>query len=190
MNIPIDISHVKLKTKRTILRSWKYSDLYDFYQYAKMEEIGKMAGWKPHESPEETAIVLKDFIDKKNTFAIEIENKVVGSIGIEKYEENLFPEFSSYKCREIGYALSKEMWGQGIMPEVLNEVVRYLFQEKQLDVIICGHFLSNLQSKRVQEKCGFMPYKLIPYQTQIGTIEDSISNVLYYSEWIKMVKSC
>ena len=35
MNAEIDISQVTLQTDRLILRSWKESDLEDFYEYAK-----------------------------------------------------------------------------------------------------------------------------------------------------------
>ena len=44
MNIKIDISNVILKTDRLILRPWRLTDLDDFYEYAKVEGVGQMAG--------------------------------------------------------------------------------------------------------------------------------------------------
>ena len=38
MNIKVDISNVVLKTQRLTLRSFRYEDLDDFYDYAKVEE--------------------------------------------------------------------------------------------------------------------------------------------------------
>lgn len=84
-----------------------------------------MAGWKPHESKEESKIILDMFISHKKTFALEYQGKVIGSVGIEKYNETHFPEFKNKKCREIGYVLSKEYWGQGLMPEALKEVISF-----------------------------------------------------------------
>lgn len=50
MNIPIDITQVTLKTDRLLLRPWRMSDLEDFYEYARVDGVGQMAGWAPHES--------------------------------------------------------------------------------------------------------------------------------------------
>ena len=155
MNADIDISNTTLKTARLTLRPWRLSDLDDFYEYAKVDGVGQMAGWTPHKNKEESLDILTKFIEHKKVFALEYSRKVIGSLGIEKYNEEKFPEFADQKCREIGYVLSKDNWGRGLMPEAVNEVIRYLFEEVGLDVIFCGHFLSNLQSARVQEKCGF-----------------------------------
>ena len=48
MNAKIDISNVILKTNRLILRPWRLEDLDDFYEYASVEGVGEMAGWKHH----------------------------------------------------------------------------------------------------------------------------------------------
>ena len=93
MNAEIDISQVTLQTDRLILRPWKESDLEDFYEYAKVDGVGQMAGWLPHRDREESAKILQLFIGEKKTFAIEYGEKVIGSLGIELYDEKKFPEF-------------------------------------------------------------------------------------------------
>ncbi len=185
MNSPIDISHVYLKTQRLLLRPWKQADLDDFFEYASVDGVGQMAGWRPHENREESQRILDSFINGKKTFALEYQGKVIGSLGIEKYNEDRFPEFSDRSCREIGYVLSKEYWGRGLMPEAVNEVIRYLFEERKLDVIFCGHFLQNHQSASVQEKCGFRHYSFGKYETKMGTIEEDEVTVLYREDWEK-----
>ena len=85
MNKTIDISAVTLKTDRLTLRPWRQSDLEDFYEYAKVDGVGQMAGWLPHESREVTQSVLNSFIEHKKTFALEFAGKVIGSLGIETY---------------------------------------------------------------------------------------------------------
>lgn len=184
MNQHIDISEVILKTDRLTLRPWRLEDLDDFFAYASVDGVGQMAGWAPHESKETSQIILNDFIKGKKTFALVHKNKVIGSLGIEKYDEEKFPEFSDLKCREIGYVLSKKYWGKGLMPEAVKEVIRYLFQERGLDVIFCGHFVRNKQSAIVQEKCGFKFYKKGTYKTSMGIVEDDITNILKKEEWI------
>lgn len=184
MNTEIDISSVTLYTDRLILRPWRVTDLDDFYEYASVDGVGQMAGWKPHEDKNESRKILDSFIEHKKTFALEYQGKVIGSLGIEKYNEERYPEYKEKKCREIGYVLSKDYWGMGLMPEAVKEVIRYLFQDVGLDVIFCGHFLSNGQSARVQEKCGFRHYAYGTFKTRMGTIEEEEVNLLTKKEWI------
>lgn len=191
MNPEIDISNVILKTERLLIRPWRQSDLDDFYSYASVDGVGQMAGWKPHKSKEESKIILDMFISHKKTFALEYQGKVIGSVGIEKYNETHFPEFENKKCREIGYVLSKEYWGQGLMPEALKEVIRFLFENANLDVIFCGHFLWNEQSHRVQEKSGFKHYAFDTYETAFGTTEENEVNILKREDWVlQQISAC
>jgi len=183
MNVPIDITQVTLKTDRLNLRPWKLSDVDDLYEYARVDGVGQMAGGSAHKSVEESRTILEKFISGKKVFALEHEGKVIGSLGIERYNEDEFPEFAGIKCREIGYVLSKSYWGQGLMPEAVSEVIRYLFEDLGLDAIFCGHFLKNAQSARVQEKCGFKYYSTIDYQTRMGTVEETEVNILYRKDW-------
>jgi len=179
MNSPIDISSVLLKTQRLTLRPWRETDLEDFYEYARMDGVGQMAGWLPHKTIEESREVLKMFIDGKRVFAIEKDDKVIGSVGIEEYSEENYPEFESLRGREIGYALSRPYWGQGIMPEAVQAVIEWLFDEVGLDFVIAGHFDWNRQSARVIEKCGFRYAKTMKYETRYDTVENSREYVLY-----------
>ncbi len=186
MNKEIDISNLTLTTSRLILRPWKLSDLDDFYEYASVDGVGQMAGWLPHENKEVSVRILKDFIEGKKTFALVYQNKVIGSLGIEKYNEAELKEFDPLFARELGFVLSKDYWGKGLMSEAVQEVVRYLFEDEGLDVIFCGHFVSNHQSKRVQEKNGFHFYKKILFTTRFNTVEETNLNLLYREEWMKM----
>lgn len=179
MNPEIDITKVVLRTKRLILRSWKESDLEDLYEYASVPGVGESAGWVHHDSMEESKRVLKMFMDGKYTFALECEGKVIGSLGIDPYNEKLFPEMEPFKCREIGYVLSKDYWGQGLMTEAVKEVLQYLFETENLDAVLCSHYLKNTRSARVQEKCGFRHLKNFTGKTLYGTKEPSEMNVLF-----------
>ncbi|GHU51796.1 alanine acetyltransferase [Clostridia bacterium] len=143
-----------------------------------------MARWMPHQSEEESLKILKGFIEGKKTFALEHNGKAIGSLGIEEYNEKAVPEFDDMVCREIGYVISKAYWGQGLMPEAVNEVIKYLFEDVCLDAIFCGNFLQNNQSARVKEKCGFTFCKIIEHETRYGTTEDSNYSCLRRTDWI------
>lgn len=180
MNIPIDISDVVLFTERLILRPWRESDLQDFYEYASVDGVGQMAGWNPHRSPEETRMILRSFISGKRIFALEYQGKVIGSLGIEEYNENQYPELAHLRGREIGYVLSKDYWGRGLMPEAVKAVISYLFQRVGADFILVGHFDHNLQSRRVIEKSGFQYIRTTPFETHYDTVENSLDYILYH----------
>ena len=181
MNAPIDISGVTLTTERLTLRPWRESDLNDFYEYARVDGVGQMAGWLPHKSIDESREILAMFIREKKTFALEYQGKAIGSLGIENYDESHHsePDIREKRGREIGYVLSKDYWGRGLMPEAVKAVIRWLFDDVKLDFIIVGHFPHNDRSRRVIEKCGFQYVKDIPFETQSGRREDSREYILY-----------
>ena len=137
MNVKIDISQARIKTKRMILRPWQPDDLQDFYEYASVDGVGQMAGWLPHKNIEESERILNMFIRERKTFALEFNGKVIGSLGIEEYDEGALPEFADKRGREIGYVLSKEYWGMGLMPEAVNAVIDYLFEQVGVDFLVC-----------------------------------------------------
>ena len=139
-----------------------------------------MAGWHHHEDKDESLIILSRFLESDKTFAIVLKEngKVIGSLGVEEYgDEDKLDEFKDYKGREIGFVLSKDYWGKGIMKESVDKVCEFLFDEIGLDFLICGHFEWNTQSRRVQEKCGFKPYRKLMLKTNMGTKEPGILNL-------------
>ena len=181
MNAEFKINNKIIETKRLILRAFTLKDLDDFYEYASVEGVGERAGWTHHKSKQESQEILKRFIAEDKTFAICLkkDGKVIGSLGVEKYglEESL-TEFNGYLGREIGYVLAKPCWGKGIMTEAVTAVIEYLFKEIDLDFLICGYYDFNAQSKRVQEKCGFKPYRKLVMDTRMGTKEPGVLNLL------------
>lgn len=183
MNKTIDISEVVLATPRLVLRPWSASDLQDLYAYAHMDGVGQMAGWKPHADLEESRKILGCFMTGKKTFALEHQGKVIGSLGVEEYNEEHHPELDALWGREIGYVLSRDHWGKGLMPEAVRAVIGYLFDTVGLDFLICGHFDWNDRSRRVVEKCGFRYRKTVPFETALGTVENSMDYILYRKEW-------
>lgn len=184
MNAEIDISTITLKTARLLLRPWRQEDLEDFYEYAKVDGVGQRAGWLPHESIETSQMILDSFIAHKKTFALEHNGKVIGSLGIEEYKEEDFPELKALRGRIIGYALSKDYWGQGLMPEAVMAVLEYLLQDVKLDFVMVSHFEWNNQSRRVIEKCGFRYLCAGIHETRYGTKEPVRQYILTKEDWM------
>ncbi len=157
MDCPVDVTGVEINTDRLVLRPIAMMDWEDMYAYASVPGVGEMAGWKHHESPEETKCILQALTDSKNILAIvhKADQKMIGTVGLHSSWASGEDAYRSYKVREIGYVLSKAYWGQGLMPEAVRAVIDYSFDNFGVEVLTCGHFAENSQSRRVIEKCGF-----------------------------------
>lgn len=181
MDKQIDISQVTLETDRLILRAWKESDLNDFFEYASVPGVGEMAGWPHHENIETSKEILDSFISGKNVFALVYKenNKVIGSLGLHNSWANEEENYKNLYAKEIGYVLSKDYWGMGLMPEAVKAVIDFCFNDCGIAVLSCGHFESNPQSRRVIEKSGFTFVKKSQYHAKsLGKTFDDMRYVL------------
>ena len=181
MNAKFDITGIVIETKRLILREWNLNDLDDLFEYASDPDVGPRAGWSPHQNKEESLKILNRFINGKKTFAIMYKenNKVIGSLGVELYDlEEKLTEFYHYQGRSIGYVLSKDYWGQGLMPEAVTSIIDYLFNVLHYDFLTSGYYDFNDRSRRVQEKCGFKPYRKLVFDTHMGTKQPGVLMLL------------
>lgn len=143
-----------LSTNRLLLRAFTMEDLADFYEYCKDPDTGIHAGWKPHESMEESRDILHHFIEEREVWAIceKQSGKVIGSIGLHRDSKR---RRNFNQCRMMGYVLSKAYWGQGLMTEAAKEVLRHAFENLGLEMVTISHFSYNQRSARVIEKLGF-----------------------------------
>lgn len=153
----IDVTNIKIETDRLLLRAFKESDLDDFFAYASVPGVGEMAGWPHHTSISTSKIILSSFLKTKEVFAIyhKADKKVIGSLGLHMAWTDREEEFRHLKTKNIGYVLAKEYWGQGLVPEAVKAVIDYGFDVLGLDAFSVEHFVENVQSRRVIEKCGF-----------------------------------
>lgn len=157
MDIRIDVSQVVIETERLILRCWKTNDLLDFFTYASVPGVGETAGWPHHRTRKDSLAILERFMEEKDVFAIahKTDGIVIGSLGLHNSWTDGNPKYSGLKIWEMGFVLSKDYWGQGLMPEAAKAVIAYCLEKLRLDALTSGHFVGNVRSKRVIEKLGF-----------------------------------
>ena len=144
-----------LETDRLIMRPWEEADAEECYKYAKNPEVGPIAGWPVHTSVENSREIIRDVLSKPETFAIILKetNLPIGCIGLMTGDATDLTDEED-EC-ELGYWLGVPYWGQGIMPEAVNEMLRHAFEDIGMSKVWCGYYDGNRKSKRVQEKCGF-----------------------------------
>ncbi len=100
----------------------------------------------------EKIISLRCFLRMKMklfAFAITVEDKVIGSIGIFR-QGNIHRQTA-----ELGYYIAEEYWGKGIMTEAVKQICRYVFDKSDIIRIYAEPFAYNVASCRVLEKAGF-----------------------------------
>lgn len=182
MDIDVDITKEVLETERLVLRAFCETDLDDFFEYASVEGVGEMAGWKHHENIEVSKQILSSFMSGHEVLAIVYKenNKVIGSVGLHKSWANADKDFEHLKMKEVGYVLSKAYWGHGLMHEAVSTLIKVCFDKYGLDAMTCSHFISNSQSKRVIEKCGFKFVRQGQFfSEQLNQSIDDIKYILY-----------
>ena len=149
-NIPIyDLGDI-------VLRPIVLNDYHDMFEYGSDTEVTKYLLWSTYTKIDDALFSVNEFflkrpskglpqahaiIDKKN-------NKMIGTCDFAGYH----PEESR---GEIGYVLSKDYWGRGIMTKVCKKVIEFGFDYLDLDLITIRHHKLNIGSKMVVQRCGF-----------------------------------
>ena len=142
---------ITIETDRLILRPFTYTDLDDLYEYAKNPNVGPNAGWKPHEDLDESMAILKNFIEGNEVLGVvwKANTQFIGSIGLHNDQLR-----TADKVKMLGYVLSEDYWGKGIITEASRAILTYAFSTRS-NLVTVHHYAYNQKSRRVIEKCGF-----------------------------------
>lgn len=117
-----------IKTSRTLLRRYKDSDIDKFVLLFTDKEINHFMGGQHCETREDAEnLFYKGFEIYNGLFpdrhfelwAIEHSGELIGHFELKQTNHTAENEL------EIVYMLDKEYWGQGIMPEIINEINKY-----------------------------------------------------------------
>lgn len=164
---------ITLETERLLIRPFRESDAEDVFAYATDPEIGPSAGWKPHESPEESLEIVRMFIREQDVWVIVLKElgRVIGSIGLHRDGKRRFTN-----CRSIGYVLAKPFWGRGFATEATQAMLRHAFEDLAVELVSIVHYPFNTRSKRVIEKCRFRYEGTLRQASQIysGEVNDDV----------------
>ena len=137
------------------IRRWKIEDKSDLAKALNNKNIlNNLRDGVPYPYTENDA---EDFIsamlsadpDKTFAFAITLEDKAIGSIGIFR-QENIH-----YRTAELGYYIGEEYWGRGYMTEAVKQACGFVFENTDIIRIYAEPFAYNTGSCRVLEKAGF-----------------------------------
>ncbi len=146
-----------LTTERLVLSQPIVSDLEDVvFQMNSTSEISENTLTLPFPYREENShfwFQMAEYSFKNNEAFIfgirEKENlKFIGAVG-------LHLDVANNKA-EVGYWLGKSFWNKGYVSEALQKVLKFGFEELNLNKIYASHFHHNPASGKVLEKNGFV----------------------------------
>jgi RimJ/RimL family protein N-acetyltransferase len=143
-------------TKRLVLRRLRDGDAPALFALFNDWEVMRFLSSPPWpyrlEDAEAYIRMQRDPQPEEISFAITLENKLIGSIGVRAKEASHL-QAGAGPC--IGYWLGQPYWGYGFMTESLRALVTHVFTLTGDDTIYSGAFADNLASLRVQTKVGF-----------------------------------
>ena len=146
---------IEINGEGFVIRSWRTGDANDLSVNANNKKISKnMHEEFPHPyTLEDAKKYLAERIKEpklRTSFAIVINNEVVGGIGI-RLEEGI-----NKKTADIGYWLAEKYWGKGIITKAIKLITNYGFDNLNLKRIEARVFPWNKGSQKALEKAGYV----------------------------------
>lgn len=119
-----------------MLRKMRPEDAEAMFAYASDPEVTRYVLWDTHGSIEDTRSFLNFAVEGYGQgdfggwgMVLKETGAFIGTCGL---DAGYSPEHAR---AEVGYVLSREYWGRGLMPEAVRAVVRFGFEELHLNRI-------------------------------------------------------
>lgn len=136
------------------IRPWKTSDLDSLVKYANNWNVAKnMTDKFPHPYTENNGKAFIELANKDlpiHLFAIDIDGKAIGGIGIHPQDD------IHRNNAELGYWLAEPFWGQGIISNAIKQIVDFAFTTYDINRVFAIPFETNIASQKVLVKNNFI----------------------------------
>ena len=143
-----------LETERLRLRPFTLDDEAAVFALVSDPEVARFVRFEAHRTPAETRWFLESVerhYRRGDPFAWAIvrrdDDRLIGSCGF-------VSQAGERQSAEIGYWLGKPYWGQGYAVEAAQALVRFGFEQMDLERVEAKCFLENRPGQRVIEKLG------------------------------------
>jgi len=175
-----------LETSRLVLRPLIVDDAPAIARLAGRREIADTTLAIPHPYSEEQARVwLSSQAGADNTkprhiiFAatLKSDGQLIGAIGLHNVDQE-------HALAEMGFWIGVEFWGRGYATEGAARVVRFAFEELNLNRVFACYMVRNPASGRVLEKVGMKREGLLRQRVRKwGVFEDIILLAILRQDW-------
>ncbi len=140
----------ELRTERLHLRPFQLEDVDDVFEYASDPEWAPYLPIpQPYQRHDAEEFIAKQVLASWETspaWAVVLDGKVVGGLSVRIDAKN--------ERAELGYAIARDQWGEGIVPEGARSVIDWAFGERGLAKVFARAAAGNSQSLRVMAKLG------------------------------------
>ena len=144
-----------LETDRLILRKYQMDDIHDMFDnWCNDAEVTRYLSWAPHGTPEVTQGIVESWIERYAqphyfhwVIVHKEHNRAIGDISLLDVDTHI-------KSAEVGYVLSKNYWGKGLMTEACKAVIAYSFTTAGFTKLYARHHEANIASGKVMTKSG------------------------------------
>jgi [ribosomal protein S5]-alanine N-acetyltransferase len=157
-----------IATARLRLRPFEDRDVDDLWPLVSDPELPRMMSWAAHTDRSQTQAYIqatRDGLARGSgvTWAIEVEGRVAGSIGLDQIQYAVAA--LRVDRAELGYWIAPALRGAGLVTEAAHAVVGCGFETLGLHKIHVRCVEGNAGSRRVIEKLGFR---------QLARLEDDV----------------
>ena len=152
---PVPPEEFRIDGDRVWLRWPRLTDVERVFSYAADPEVAVFMDWSPHRGIEDSRrfiLAAEKARHSGRELALGIiDRQTEDLVGICSLVSKSDPAVA-----EIGYALCRRYWGQGIMTETVRMICPWAFSTLNLIEIYAEVHPDNVGSQRVLEKSGFV----------------------------------
>jgi ribosomal-protein-alanine N-acetyltransferase len=137
------------------IREWQIEDAENLASVINNKKIqdnlrdGIPYPYTVEEAKEYITSMLSADKDETYAFAITVDDKAIGSIGVFRCNNIHF------RSAEMGYYIAESYWGKGIGTSAVKQTCKYIFEHTDIIRIFAEPFAYNTASCHILEKAGF-----------------------------------
>ncbi|WP_070119673.1 GNAT family N-acetyltransferase [Bacillus marinisedimentorum] len=175
--------NIKLETERLLLRIFTRDDAFRIKELANNKQLAEILGL-PHpyeaEHAEDWIAAQPESIKKGIEYPLAIvskdQNAIIGTIAIRVDKRN--------NKGELGYWVGTGYWGNGFATEAVNRIIKFGFEELNLNKISASALSWNHASATVLDKAGLQKEGILRQdRLLLDTYEDMVVYGLLRNEY-------
>ncbi|WP_207952325.1 GNAT family N-acetyltransferase [Paenibacillus turpanensis] len=163
-----------LETERMRLRKIVVEDARDLFAYCSDEEVSRYTTWDTHQTIEHSLgfiRYIRQLYGTKQVAPWGIEdkrtNRLIGTVGFVYWHP-------SHSRAELGYALARPYWNQGVGTEVVRRTILFGFEQMKLVRLEARCHPDNIASFRVMEKAGMSYEGILRKHTAVKRVNQDV----------------
>ena len=159
-----------IETERLLLRMPRHEDVDDLLGFVGDDEvmrwIGGEAGGREAAIDQVERWLARWDANGVGQFAVVFDGRVIGRVGLlvwdrRAWETSTYERAGEHAVTELGWALARAHWGQGLATEAARAVRDWAYAERGVERLISLIEPKNIRSIRVADKLGAVPEELV-----------------------------